>query len=198
MNSPTKSDAETVRGVLFHMILFAMAWVLIGEYSFHFKDYALGAGVILAVVVGLSLYSSKLYDLEDRLPADREANMANAATPKQKGRSRFFALTFVFEGVAIMVTWIVLLNRNEEDWLIPAFAFIAGLHFFPLGRSIRRNAYYLFGTWVCLVAVAGYLLINNGIMSARDADTVIAYGCATGAAVYGIGSALRSRTRLHV
>jgi len=33
------------------MILISMAWVLIGEQVFNFRDYAVGAGVILVVVV---------------------------------------------------------------------------------------------------------------------------------------------------
>ncbi|WP_431215987.1 hypothetical protein ACQ86N_15850 [Puia sp. P3] len=43
MKTLTQWDVEGLRGELFHMILFAMALVLIGEYSLDFKDYAAAA-----------------------------------------------------------------------------------------------------------------------------------------------------------
>jgi hypothetical protein len=190
MKSPTKRDAETLRGELFHMVVFAMAWVLIGEYSFHFRDYALAAVLVLAIVVRLSFFSIRLYDLEDSLsPPDAEL-------PHEKKRTRFFTLTFVFEGVAIMITWIVLLNLHHREWVIPCFAAIAGLHFFPLGRIVRQPSYYFLGIWTCLVAIAGYLLLYSGKATDQLTNTLVAYGCAAGASIDGIGIIVRTNTTL--
>jgi uncharacterized membrane protein len=192
MKELTKSDVEGIRGELYHMILFAMAWALIGEYSLDYRDYILGAGLILVIVVRVALYSIKLYDLEDNLNADA----SDADELKQFKRDRFYLRIIVFEGVAILVTWTLLHEFGHYNWLISSFALIAGLHFFPLARLIRQNSYYFLGVWVCLLAFAGYLLIISGTMPDYYANTLVAYGCAAGAAVDSVGIMMRTRTAL--
>ena len=189
MTDLTKRDVEGLRGELFHMILFAMAWALIGEYLLNFRDYVLGAGLVLVVVVCLALYSTKLYNLEDSL----RNKVAAAGDTKEIKRDRSYALILVFEGVAVLVTWILVLNFHHKNWLISCFALIAGLHFFPLARLIRQNSYYFLGAWICVIAVAGYLLLSSGKMADYQANTLVAYGCAVGAAVDGIGIMVRAR-----
>jgi len=171
------------------MILFAMAWALIGEYSLNFSDYVLGAGLVLVVVICLALYSIKLYNLEDSL----RDKVAAAGDTKEIKHDRSYALILVFEGVAVLVTWILVLNFHHKNWLISCFALIAGLHFFPLARLIRQNSYYFLGAWICVIAVAGYLLLSSGKMADYQANTLVAYGCAVGAAVDGIGIMVRAR-----
>lgn len=173
-----KNDLERLRGELFHMILFSMAWVLIGEYLLHFRDYAIGAGLTLIIVVALALHSIKLYDLEDDLPSDPAA--------KENKADKRYALIMIFEGIAVLITWIILLNRGFDNWVIAAFAAIAGLHFFPLARVIRLRSYYALGAWICVMAITGYLLINTGAAKPETANAIIAYGCAAGALVDGI------------
>jgi len=189
MTDLTKRDVEGLRGELFHMILFAMAWALIGEYSLNFSDYVLGAGLVLVVVICLALYSIKLYNLEDSL----RDKVAAAGDTKEIKHDRSYALILVFEGVAVLVTWILVLNFHHKNWLISCFALIAGLHFFPLARLIRQNSYYFLGAWICVIAVAGYLLLSSGKMADYQANTLVAYGCAVGAAVDGIGIMVRAR-----
>jgi hypothetical protein len=167
MKALTKMDVEGLRGELFHMILFSMAWVLMGEYLLNFRDYAIGAMLVLVVVVRLALYSIKLYDLEEVL----DRNVTAAADRKDIKRDRFYALILVFEGVAILVTWMLMLNFGRTNWLITGFALIAGLHFFPLARVIRQNSYYLLGIWICILAVAGYILISSGALEDYYANT---------------------------
>lgn len=185
----TRQRAELLRGELFHMILFSMAWILIGEYLLHFRDYALGAVITLIVVVALAFYSIKLYDLEDELsPGDGKAG--------EMRTDRLYSLILVFEGIAVLVTWVILLNRGYDRWVIAAFAAIAGLHFFPLARVIRLRSYYALGAWICIVAAVGYWLMNSGIVNQEAASTIIAYGCAAGALVDGLAIMARSRARL--
>ena len=172
------------------MILFAMAWVLIGEYALHFRDYAAGAAVLLVVVVRLALYSVGLYRLEEGLPA---GDAGHAEETREKRRGDLFILIFVFEGAAVLVTWMVLLNIQRTYWMIPCFAFIAGAHFFPLARLFRQSSYYFLGAWICVVAGAGYLMLVDGRIHDYVANTLVAYGCAVGAVLNGVWIMMRSR-----
>jgi hypothetical protein len=144
------------------------------------------------VVVYLALYSIKLFNLEDNL-RDKVSPAEGAMEIK---RDRSYELIFAFEAVAILITWILLLKFHHKNWLISGFALIAGLHFFPLARVIRQNSYYFLGAWICILAVAGYLLLTSGIMAGHNANTLVAYGCAAGAAVDGVGIMMRTRTAL--
>ncbi|WP_431217435.1 DUF7010 family protein [Puia sp. P3] len=111
----------------------------------------------------------------------------------EKKRGLLFALIFIFEGIAIMATWMILLKIQREDWLIPSFALIAGLHFLPLARITRHNSYYILGMWICAVAVTGYLLTNRSMITIERINTFVAYGCAAGAVADGFGIMVRKK-----
>ncbi|HLZ88855.1 MAG TPA: hypothetical protein VKQ52_16485 [Puia sp.] len=195
MKKLSVKDIETFRGELFHMILFSMAWCLIGEYVLDFRDYAVGLIVVLIAVVWLALYSIRLYDLEGALGENSEPAFA-AGTDVQRRRDRQYALILLFEGIAVLLTWSILLKHGRDNWVIPSFAFIAGLHFFPLARVIRLPSYYYLGAWICLLTVAGYLLFASGRLEDRDASALIAYGCAAGSVLDGIVIVFRVRREL--
>jgi hypothetical protein len=189
----TRNDLEAARAEIFHMILFAMAWVMIGEYGLHFRDYAAAAGIVLTAVVILGLETIKLYDLEDELPESTGEAVTEAY--ERKKRSRLSVSVFLFEGAAIMVTWMILLRSGHVDWLVPGFAMIAGLHFIPLARVSRLKSYYLLGVWVCVLAVTGYLLSGPGILPDAWSNALIAYGCAAGAIVGGASIVMGTKSR---
>lgn len=191
MKKLTIQDVEGLRGELFHMILFSLAWALIGEYILDFRDYAAGAGITLIAVVWLALYSIKMYDLEDNLEKDGARDITDE--PKLMRRDRMYALILVFEGIAVLVTWTILLNHARGNWVVAAFALIAGLHFFPLARLIRFRSYYLLAAWICLLAFGGYWLLNTGRTEDYIANTLIAYGCAAGGLVDGLSIMVRTR-----
>jgi hypothetical protein len=159
----TQNDVEGLRGELIHMILFSVAWAIIGEYLLNFRDYAVGGGLVLAADVCLALYSIKLYNLEDDLTPDA----GPAVHAKETNRDRLYLLIFVFEVAAILVTWILMLKFGHADWLIPGFALVAGIHFFPLARVVGRKSYYLLGGWISLLAIAGYKLLSSGISAQK-------------------------------
>jgi hypothetical protein len=188
MKGLTRQKVDGLRGELFHMILFSMAWVLIGEHVFNFRDYAAGAVVILTIAVWLALYSNKLYQLEDKLPPE-----GPVAERKEMRRDQLFAWILFFEGVAILVTWILLLNWGYTSWMISLCGLVAGLHFFPLGWSIHQNSYYILGVWTCLLSAVCYGLMDTGHLIDDDANLVVAYGSAAGAAIDGIGVVIRTR-----
>lgn len=180
----TRNDLESARAEIFHMILFALAWVMIGEYALDFRDYAVGAAVVLTVSVGLGLRSIEIYKLEDKLP---DVGLS------RRRPFQLYVFIFLFEAAAIMATWMILLHLGHEDWLVPGFALVAGIHFIPLARVIRLNSYYLLGAWICVVAVAGYLLPAAGKVSAVAGNILIAYGCAAGAIADGMWIVLSGR-----
>jgi hypothetical protein len=192
MNKLTRMSVEGQRSELFHMIIFAMPWVMIGEYSWDFSDYALGAVLVLIMVVWLGLYSIKLYELEDKLPEEDLTNHRVRSPAQENRRQWLFTFIFILEGMAILITWMILLKWHREHWLIPCFAFIAGVHFFPLAGVIKHNSYYILGIWVCVVAVVGFLLLYHHIISFEITNTLIAYGCAAGAIVDGFGVVIRT------
>jgi len=189
----TKSDVEVARGEIFHMILFAMAWVMIGEYTVDFRDHILPAIVVLTAVVILALYSISLYNLEDSLEEQRPA----AAGPGRRriGVTSRYALIFVLEGAAVMATWMILIRTGHEMWLVPSFALIAGLHFLPLAAVIRVKSYYFLGIGITLVAALGYWLVSEGRVAQITGDAIISYLCAAGAIIDGAWLAIRTKAR---
>lgn len=175
------------------MILFAMAWVMIGEYAIDFGDYIVAAVVILVAVVILALYSISLYhleyDLEDRVePATTRGKRPNGVTSR-------YALIFILEGVAVMATWMILIRTGHEKWLVPCFALIAGLHFFPLAALIRVKSYHFLGAAICFFAIVGYWLVSSGRLPQDVGNAVIAYACAAGAVIDGTWIATRTKAR---
>jgi len=194
MKIATVNDVESLRGEIFHMILFAMAWSLIGEYLLDFRDYAAGVVLTLAGSVALALFSIRLYDLEHELGAKGRIVMLPDRADLHWGRS--YALILFIEGIAIVVSWSVLLKYGHDEWVVPSFAAIAGLHFFPLARVMRLNSYYLLGAWICVIAVICYWLFMSGRLDDRLANAVIAYACSAGALADGLVIAFRAHREL--
>jgi hypothetical protein len=188
-----KIEVEAARGEIFHMILFAMAWVMIGEYAIDFRDYVVAAGLVLVVVVILAFYSINLYNLEDSLP-ENKPRIPSFGRTKSSTTSRYAAI-FILEGIAIMATWIILIRTGHQQWLVPGFALIAGLHFFPLARVIRVNSYFLLGAWITVFAIAGYWLVWSGRMAQDIGDAFVSYSTAAGAVADGAWIAIRTEAR---
>lgn len=188
----TRNDVEAARGEIFHMILFAMAWVMIGEYAIDFRDHIIAAVLVLAAVVVLALYSISLYNLEDNLEV-----AAAIRGNRRTGVASRYAVIFILEGAAIMATWMMLIHTGRENWLVPSFALIAGLHFFPLAGVIRVKSYYTLGAVITLMAIAGYWLVSSGKMHENIGNACIAYGCAAAAVMDGGWMAVRTKSRVN-
>lgn len=188
-----KGEVEAARGEIFHMILFAMAWVMIGEVAIDFRDHVLPAVTVLAAVVILALYSISLYNLEDNL---EDAGSHLPAFGKRRiGVTSRYVIIFVLEGIAVMATWMILIHMGREIWLVPSFALIAGLHFFPLAGVIRVKSYYFLALTITLIAVIGFWLVSSGRMMADNGNALVAYGCAAAAVIDGAWIALRTKAR---
>ncbi|HTR31944.1 MAG TPA: hypothetical protein VMH27_21875 [Puia sp.] len=192
MKELTTNEAEALRAELIHMILFSVAWAIIGEYILNFSDYAIGGGLVLVAAVCLGLYSIKLYKREDDLKTDT----GPAVDVRQSKRDRLYLRIFVFEVVAILATWILMLNFGHANWLVSGFALVAGLHFLPLARVVAMKSYYVLGCWISVLAIGGYQLISAGAMPDHFVNVVIAYGCSAGALVDGIWIMVKTRRML--
>jgi hypothetical protein len=198
MKQLTRSDLESARAEVFHMILFALAWVMIGEYSLNFGDYGAAAVIVLGASVVLGLQTIHIYDLEEELPDQVTGGFPES--PGRKKRFQLYVIIFLFEAAAIMATWMILLHLGHEDWLVPGFALIAGLHFIPLAKVIKLKSYYLLGVWICILAIIGYLLLVRGKLPDAASKALIGYGCAAGAVADGtwiIGLTMRTLRKQH-
>jgi uncharacterized protein DUF7010 len=180
----TRNDLENTRAEVFHMILFGLAWVMIGEFTLDFSDYVVPAVLMLTTSVLLGVQSIHIYELEDELPDPEFEGFVEGLS--RKNRFQLYVIIFLSEAVAIMATWIILLGLGHPGWLVPGFAFIAGLHFFPLASIFKLKRYYLLGAWVCLLAAIGYLTPVAGQIPQASCNSLIAYGCAAGAISDGI------------
>src|ERR1700727_2705363 len=192
----TRNDLESARAEVFHMILFALAWIMIGEYSLHFSDYGVAAVIVLATSVILGLHTIQIYDLEEELPDAAAGGFTEG--PGRKRRFLLYVIIFLFEASAVMATWMILLHLGREDWLVPGFALIAGLHFIPLAMVIKLNSYFLLGTWICILAIVGYLLPVWGMLPRAGCEALIAYGFAAGAITVGVRIIASTRRELRL
>jgi|SRR5579863_120976 len=120
----TKSNLEGLRREIFHLILFPMAWTLIVEYLLDFRDYALGAGLVLFVIIRLALYSIKLYDLEDKI----EDEIAIGRVKKEIRQDGFYALILVFEGMAILGIPVTVAYGCVRGAVVDGFVFVRRIH----------------------------------------------------------------------
>ncbi len=196
MKKLTQFEVEGIRGELFHMVLFSMAWVLIGEYIYRFQDYAIGMGLILAIAVGLAIYSIRLYSLEDGLQPGGPSKDDVQGMAREWKRDQLYALIVVIEGLAAFLTWTFLLREGFATWQVAAFAVIAGLHFFPLAWVTGVKSYWTLGVWITALGVWGYYMYTSKGMDDRYANTIVCYGCALGASLNGIVASVMASQRL--
>jgi len=134
----TKKDVEGLRGELFHMIL-SLWLALIGEYLLNFRDYSSAQACIAGGRIPCSIFH-KVFNLEDGL----RDKVAAGRDAKEIKRDRSYELILVFEGMAILVTWILLLKLHHKSWLISCFALIAGC-IFSFGKADPSELLLLLG-----------------------------------------------------
>ena len=83
-------------------------------------------------------------------------------TPNQRAgrRANVGRLIFIWTGLevlAMIVAGNVLVARHRFDLVLPVFAIIVGLHFFPLARGIPVRFYYATGGALVMLGVIGLL-----------------------------------------
>ena len=175
-----KKEFEDVLGGLFLMIAFTLVWAVIGEVALRGRDYW-GIGVLFAIVIGFFLVSyMKFYAASKKIK-----DTVVAESVKDKAKSKWFNIIFIVEGVAIFVVVNVLNNTGHGNYFISCFALIVGLHFFPLGKIMERQAYYFMGGFISLGAILGIILTSKGF-PAYEITGMVGAWCALATAAYGI------------
>lgn len=62
------------------------------------------------------------------------------------------------EGIGILIAINVVKNIGHPEWIIPAVAFVVGLHFLPMAFALPFKPFYALGGLLMLGAVAGACL----------------------------------------
>jgi hypothetical protein len=76
------------------------------------------------------------------------------------------------EGIGIVLAINIVKNLGHPDWVLPAIAFVVGLHFLPMAFAIPFKPFYVLG--ICLIAAA-----VAGTMMSQPMGSVFA-ACAAG------------------
>ncbi|HVI45350.1 MAG TPA: hypothetical protein VM802_10785 [Chitinophaga sp.] len=178
--SSPRNQLESVLGGLSFMIIFTAAWMIIGEVTLHGRDHWLIGVTFALIVLSFLVFYVKFYSTAKKLPKESVVGSAD-----EKAKSKRFTTIFIAEGVGILVVKNVLANTGHDNLFIPAVALIVGIHFFPLAKVFNRKFDYYMGAFVCMIAIAGFVLAGNGY-PAYVTTSVISIGCAFATSGYGI------------
>lgn len=179
--SPTKKQLEDLSGGLFLMTIFNTIWIIIAEVNLMGRDQWVSAGVFGVIIAYFIISYNKLAKAARSVSAEPYIEDAT-----EKARDKRFYYILAIEAIAIFVMKNVLVNTGHDNLFFPFFALIVGLHFFPLAKLYRRNFYYFLGIWMCLMAVAGFILTYQPNVPAFVPASVIGIGCALATTVNGI------------
>jgi len=62
------------------------------------------------------------------------------------------------EGIGIFLASNIVNNLHRPDLLLPAIAFVVGLHFLPIAHAASFRPFYMLGAFLLLSAVIGFLV----------------------------------------
>jgi len=186
---PSKQRLKQTADGISLMAFFTFLWALLAEIALQPRDHYM-LGVFFGVIVVLLItYYVKFNNAQRKLPEPPEPP-AGKDTPKKTQDKRL--IIFVgLEAAAIVVIKNVFANTGLDDYFIPCFALIVGLHFFPLGKLFNRSFDYYMGAWTCLVALAGIVLTHQDAWPVYLITTLVAGGCGLATSIYGVMMILR-------
>ncbi|MBO9732651.1 MAG: hypothetical protein J7623_28670 [Chitinophaga sp.] len=176
--NPTKEQLQSVLAGLSFMILNTLGWTTVGEIALHGRDYWLIGVLFAGIVIAFLTFYARFQKATKQLPA------AEAVATEDQKKSKRFIYIFIAEGAGILILKNVLVNIGCDDWFLPGVALIVGLHFFPLAKVFNRKFDYYMGVFVCLVAIAGFVLLSKGYATAVTTP-VVSIGCAIATSLYG-------------
>jgi hypothetical protein len=185
---PSKQRLKQTADGISLMAFFTFLWALLAEIALQRRDhYMLGVffGVIIVLLI---VYYIKFNSAEKKLPMPP---LPPAGTEPRKKENKWFILLVGLEAVAILVIKNVLANTGLDDYFIPCFALIVGLHFFPLGKIFNRSFDYYMGAWTSLVALAGIVLTYQKDWPVYLITALVAGGCGLATSIYGVMMILR-------
>jgi len=108
-----------------------------------------------------------------------------APGPAVAGAARFdraiYRWVVAAEALAIPLSVIALNRTGSEHYVMPAIAFIVGVHFFGLARAMLGGGAMVFvwiGAGMCLVASAAALGLARSVISPSQTTALVGFGCA--------------------
>jgi hypothetical protein len=176
----TPSLKQTCSGLLL-MTIFTACWIAIAEYKFQGKDYGIIGVLFLIIIIAFISQFIRFVSRARHTPVVNAAINKHAAHKYKKG----FIIINTLQGTGIFLASVVLTNLHLPEYFVPTLAMIVGLHFFPLGYLFNRPFDYAAGTWTCLIALTGLLLIYNRFPQDQTA-ALVALGAAFAPAAYAV------------
>lgn len=76
-------------------------------------------------------------------------------SPKEE---RAIMWSSIGEGVGLFLASNIVFNLHRPDLLLPSMALVVGLHFLPIAFAASFRPFYVLGTVLVLVAIAGFVL----------------------------------------
>lgn len=123
------------------------------------QAYGANAGILFLIAAGaIALFLLSLRQFRQ----NQSAHAAESGSEEDKKTSRIFNIVNIVQGVAILVAWNVVVNLGHREWFVPAFIFIVGAHFIPLGLVFRTVRHYLIGAAMMLLAVLYPFIAKGG------------------------------------
>ena len=131
---------------------FGTFWALVGASG-------LNAAVGWLPLLVLSLIAILLLVASIRLIRAVRRMSPVSAPPEERKRSRNYRLINMLQVVAMMGTVAVLSLIHHQEYILPVWAFIVGLHFFALVNILQRRLYYVVGLAMCGLVLLTVLLV---------------------------------------
>lgn len=194
MKSITKDDIKVPVFGIFLMTIFTFIWGFIAENALNNRDHrVLGILFTLIILVFIFFYIRFLKILIN-LP---EQSITDNDVEKRRIRKYMLIISSI-EGISIFVINTILINLNLQRFFIPSFALIVGLHFFPLGVVLKNKFHYYMGYWTTTVAVAGFILTYNEVISLNLIIALVCVGCSISTITFGIRFILMINSRIRL
>jgi hypothetical protein len=92
------------------------------------------------------------------LYAVRTLRLPGQGLVRSKHAGRVIILSTIGEGIGLVVVANLVLNLGNQNMLIPAVAFVVGLHFLPMARYIPFLPFYFTGFALILSALIGIVV----------------------------------------
>lgn len=116
-----------------------------------------GILALIATIAAALLIASFLH-----FRRNQQARAEASHLPERKRRARLFNIVNILQGLAIFIAANVTARLGHAEWFKPAFIFIVGAHFLPLGALFKRRQHYIVGGAMILVALIYPLLSSEG------------------------------------
>ena len=185
---PAKHPLKQAADGISLMVFFTLLWAVVAEIALSGRDYWLVGGLFLVILLVLLGYYAKFSAAARKFAPLSIAGGAHVKEedPAKRKEGKRFLMVFISEAVAILLIRNILAGTGLDDYFIPCFALIVGLHFFPLARIFKRTFDYYVGTWTSLVAIAGIVLTWQRAWPPYLITALVAAGCALATSANGL------------